>query len=64
MNLLAIAWKSLRQRTLASSLTALSIALGIMLMVAVLVINSLVEDAFTQKGTGFGLVVEERATGI
>ena len=63
MNLLAIAWKSLRQRALASSLTALSIALGIMLMVAVLVINSLVEDAFTQKGTGFGLVVGGKGNG-
>lgn len=63
MNILAIAWKSLRQRALASSLTALSIALGIMLMVAVLVINSLVEDAFTQKGTGFGLVVGGKGNG-
>lgn len=63
MNLLTIAWKSLRQRALASSLTALSIALGIMLMVAVLIINGLVEDAFTQKGTGFGLVIGGRGSG-
>ena len=34
MNLLTIAWKSVRQRRLASSLTALSIALGVMLMVS------------------------------
>ena len=35
MNLLTIAWKSIRQRTLASFLTALSIGLGVMLMVLV-----------------------------
>lgn len=63
MSILAIAWKSLRQRALASSLTALSIALGVMLMVAVLIINGLVEDAFTQKGTGFGLVIGGRGSG-
>ena len=33
MNLISIAWKSLKQRRLASCLTALSIALGVMLMV-------------------------------
>ena len=41
MNLLTIAWKSIRQRWLASSLTALSIALGVALMVTVLVINGI-----------------------
>ena len=39
MNLVTIAWKSIRQRSLASSLTALSVALGVALMVTVLVIN-------------------------
>ncbi|MDA0588324.1 MAG: ABC transporter permease [Planctomycetota bacterium] len=63
MNLLTIAWKSLRQRALASSLTALSISLGIMLMVAVLIINGLVTEAFRQNGTGFGLVVGGRGSG-
>jgi putative ABC transport system permease protein len=63
MNLLTIAWKSLRQRALASSLTAFSIALGIMLMVAVLIINGLVTEAFRQNGTGFGLVVGGRGSG-
>jgi len=63
MNLLTIAWKSLKQRALASSLTALSIALGIMLMVAVLIINGLVTNAFRQSGTGFGLVIGGRGSG-
>ena len=35
MSLLTIAWKSIRQRSLASILTALSVALGVALMVAV-----------------------------
>jgi putative ABC transport system permease protein len=63
LNLLTIAWKSLRQRALASSLTAFSIALGIMLMVAVLIINGLVTESFRQNGTGFGLVVGGRGSG-
>jgi len=37
MNLFSIAWKSIRQRLLSSSLTAFSVALGVMLMVSVLV---------------------------
>ncbi|MBI1314067.1 FtsX-like permease family protein [bacterium] len=57
MTLLAIAWKSMRQRSLSSLLTALSVALGVMLMVAVLVINGIVSDTFRQKGTGFNLII-------
>lgn len=57
MNLMTIAWKSMRQRSLASSLTALSVALGIMLMVAVIVINGLVENTFNQSSTGYDMVV-------
>jgi putative ABC transport system permease protein len=57
MTLLGIAWKSMRQRSLSSSLTALSVALGVMLMVTVLVINAIVTDAFRQKGTGFNLII-------
>jgi putative ABC transport system permease protein len=57
MNLLVIAWKSIRQRWLASSLTALSIALGVALMVTVLVINGVVTRMFSQSATGYHLVV-------
>ena len=39
MSLLAIAWKSIRERGLASALTALSVALGVMLMVLVLTLR-------------------------
>jgi putative ABC transport system permease protein len=57
MNLVTIASKSIRQRWLASSLTALSIALGVALMVAVLVINGVVTRMFNQNATGFQLIL-------
>ena len=57
MNLFSIAFKSIRQRWLASSLTALSIALGVALMVAVLVINGVVSRMFSQNATGYDLIV-------
>src|SRR5262245_55730195 len=57
MSLLTIAWKSIRQRWLASSLTSLSIALGVALMVTVLVINGVVTRMFSQSATGYHLVL-------
>jgi putative ABC transport system permease protein len=57
MNLFSIAWKSIRQRALASSLTALSVALGVALMVMVLVINGTVTRMFSQSATGYHLIV-------
>ncbi|GAB5439711.1 MAG: ABC transporter permease [Fuerstiella sp.] len=57
MNLFTIAWKSIRQRKLASSLTALSIALGVMLMVGVLVISSAIDQTFNQQSIAYQLIV-------
>ena len=57
MNIAHIAYKSIRQRLLASSLTALSVALGVMLMVAVLVIHGIVENMFSQRSIGYDLIV-------
>ncbi len=57
MSLFAIAWKSIRQRALASSLTGLSVALGVALMVTVLVLNGVVTRLFSQSATGFDLVI-------
>ncbi len=57
MTLLSIAWKSIRQRSLASSLTALSVALGVALMIAVLVINGVIARMFSQSGSGYNLIV-------
>ena len=57
MNLASIAWKSIRQRGLASSLTALSVALGVMLMVGVLVIYGILQTTFSQKAINYDLIV-------
>lgn len=57
MNLFTIAWKSIRQRALASALTSLSVALGVALMVMVLVINGTVTRMFSQSATGYHLIV-------
>ncbi len=57
MNLFVIAWKSIRQRALASSLTSLSVALGVALMIAVLVINGIVSQTFNQSASGYDLIV-------
>src|SRR5436190_3845746 len=64
MNLLTIAWKSIRQRWLASSLTALSISLGVALMVAVLVINGVVTRMFSQNATGFDMILGAKGSSM
>jgi putative ABC transport system permease protein len=58
MSLLGIAWRSIRQRLFTSGLTALSLALGVALVVATLVIGGLVRDAFASgQGLGYNLIV-------
>lgn len=57
MNLVTIAWKSVRQRGLASSLTAFSVALGVMLMVSVLVIYGILESTFNQRSINYDVIV-------
>lgn len=57
MNTLTIAWKSIRQRRVSSLLTALSVALGVTLLVAVLVINDVIDRMFNQTASGYDLIV-------
>ena len=58
MNLLGIAWRNIRQRPLTSGLTALSLALGVALVVATLVTGSLVQRAFESgSGLGYNMIV-------
>ena len=53
-----IAWRSIRQRALASSLTGISMALGVMLVVAVLVIHGVINQSFLNNSSlGYNLVV-------
>jgi len=63
MSLVAIAWKSIRQRGLASCLTALSVSLGVMLMVVVLVISGAVKSVFNQNTIAYDLVVGHQRGG-
>jgi len=64
MNLITIAWKSLKQRRLASCLTAFSIALGVMLMVLVLVMFGAVNSAFTQRSIAYDLIVGPKGSDL
>ena len=58
MSLWKIAWRSIEQRSLASTLTAVSMALGVALVVAVLVIHGIIAKSFmTGSGLGYDLIV-------
>jgi putative ABC transport system permease protein len=58
MNLWKIAWRSIQQRSLASLLTALSMALGVSLVVTVLVVGQVVEKSFASgNALGYNVIV-------
>ena len=58
MSLWKIAWRSIQQRLLASLLTGFSVALGVMLVVAVIVTGVIVERSFESgNGLGYNVVV-------
>jgi len=64
MNLLTIAFKSIQQRWLPSFLTGLSVALGIALMIAVIILNGVVTNIFKQSGSGYDLVVGAKGSDL
>ena len=57
MSFWKIAWRNIEQRALASSLTALSMALGVAVMIAVIVIHSVAVRQFSQDAQGYHLIV-------
>lgn len=57
MNLFQIALKNMRQRGVASWLTMISVALGVSLMVAVLVLHGVLGKQFSQSGSGYSLII-------
>jgi putative ABC transport system permease protein len=58
MTLFGIAWRNIRQRLLTSGLTALSLALGVALVVATLVTAGIVRQAFNSgAGLGYNMIV-------
>ncbi|HCK40802.1 MAG TPA: ABC transporter permease [Planctomycetaceae bacterium] len=52
-----IAWRNMEQRSLASSLTGLSMALGVALMILVIVIHQVVVKQFEGDAEGYHLIV-------
>ncbi len=57
MSLIAIVWKSMRQRMLATILTALSIALGVGLVTLILMLREEVERSFSQRSVGYEMLI-------
>ena len=57
MSLWKIAWRSIEHRSLASILTALSMALGVALVVTVLVIHGVISQTFQRSTQGYSLVI-------
>ena len=58
MNLWKIAWRSIQQRSLASTLTGLSMALGVSLVVAVLIIGQIVDKSFASgNALGYNVII-------
>ena len=58
MTLIKIAWRSIQQRSLASLLTGLSMALGVSLVVAVLVAGQIVDKSFRAgNGLGYNVII-------
>jgi putative ABC transport system permease protein len=58
MTLPKIAWRSIQQRSLASFLTGLSMALGVALVVAVLVIGQIVQKSFASgNALGYNVII-------
>ncbi len=52
-----IAWRNIEQRLLASSLTALSMALGVSVMIAVIVVYGVAVRQFDENAQGYHLIV-------
>src|SRR5262245_18707799 len=52
-----IAWRNMQQRALASTLTALSMALGVAVMIAVILIHSVAVKQFTEDAQGYHVIV-------
>src|SRR3990172_8151501 len=57
MSFWKIAWRNIEQRALASSLSGLSMALGVMLMILVIVIHGVTVEQFENDAQGYHLIV-------
>ena len=64
MSSFAIAWKSVKNRALVTALTALSVALGTMLTVAVLSASAVVDKALSKPATPFDLIIGPKGSDL
>jgi len=64
MSLWKIAWRSIQQRALASALTGFSMALGVALVAAVLVIHAVIERSFNRCAQGYDLIVGPKGSAL
>ena len=64
MHLSKIAWRSIQQRGLGSTLTILSMALGVALIVAVLTLRGVVDDSFRRGAQGYSLIVGKKGSAL
>ena len=65
MNVLKIAWRSIQHRGLGSLLTVISMALGVMMVVAVLTIHGVVSQSFKNNNSfGYNILVGARGGGL
>ena len=65
MNVIKIAWRSIQHRGLGSLLTVISMALGVMMVVAVLTIHGVVSQSFKNNNSfGYNILVGARGGGL
>ena len=57
MSVFGLIQRSIRQRLLSSALTALNVALGVMLVCSILLVRAELESTYLRQGEGFSLVV-------
>ena len=64
MNTLKIVYKNIKQRSLSSMLTILSVLLGVGLVTAILILKNESEDAFNQAATGYEIIVGPKGSSL
>ena len=62
MNLLNVVGKNLRKRTLSTVLTVSSIALGLAMVVAVLVVQQQTDESYSQTSVGYDLLFSAKGS--
>ncbi|MBK8383289.1 MAG: ABC transporter permease [Ignavibacteria bacterium] len=64
MNTFRIVYKNIKQRSLSSMLTILSVLLGVGLVTAILILKNESEDAFNQTATGYEIIVGPKGSSL